>query len=1096
MGIGSITNTSVQVDITTSGILNGKTAVSLAAGGSHSLALCSDGTVAAWGYNSYGQLGNNSTTNSSVPVSVTSSGVLAGRTVVAIAAGDAHSLALCSDGTVAAWGNNIRNQLGNNSATNSSVPVVVSVAGLATGERFVAARTAAGSLHNLAIVASPPWPVVSTADATSLSNTGATLNGVVNANSNSTTVSFEYGLTTSYGSLVEGTPSSLTGMEPTAVSAHISSLTPCTTYHYRVSASNALGIVHGEDMTFVTAPYTFTTNHGTISITKYTGPGGAVSIPSTITGLPVTSIGSSAFQNNINLTSVTIPGSVTSIGDYAFQFCTNLTCVTIPDSVTGIGSYAFDSCTMLTSVTIGTHVTSIGDFAFQFCTSLTSVTIPNSVLSVGERAFGSCTSLTSITIGSGTNDIGSHAFSSCTSLSSIAVDETNPNYSSVDGVLFDKWITLLVQYPTGRSATYTIPNGVQIIGSSAFSDCSGLSGILIPNSVTCIANQAFRNCGSLTDVMIPESVTSIEDQAFYSCDDLTNVMIGSNVTDIGVSAFQSCKNLTGVYFKGNAPDIGDLAFLGATHATVYYLPMTTGWSANFGGLPTVLRSGPPVLSNPANRTNVIGTTATFAVTATSTVPLSYQWRKNDTNLSNTGNISGATTATLTLANVQPTDAGNYSVVVTDAYESVTSTTATLTVIVDPLATAVDNAGLVWTTGGDAPWFAQITTTYDGVDAARSGAITDNQESWMQTTLTGSGTLSFWWKVSSEDTWDVLEFYLDGVLQSDPITGETGWQQRTFTIPPGSHTVKWRYVKDDSISSGLDTGWVDLVTFVPDVHDPPNITTQPVSCIKVAGSTAMFYVTATGTEPLAYQWRKNETIIPIIPAVGVPGDPGYIPSSASAQLTLTHVQLVDVGSYSVVVSNAYGSVTSTPASLTLVPPVVTTSAASWITASSATLNGTVNPNGLTSTARFDYGLTSAYGSKARVTLSPDNGTSAQAVIAGISGLQSGKTYHYRVTATSGAGTSPGENMTFVTPSVPIVAAELVAPKMEICNGKVNFTVQASVPGRGYQLQCSDTMAPGTWQDLGPLRIGNGGNLVIITPCDPEVRRRFYRLALQE
>ena len=110
--------------------------------------------------------------------------------------------------------------------------------------------------------------------------------------------------------------------------------------------------------------YTYTTNNGTITITGYTGSGGAVSIPSMINGLQVTSIGYYAFYNCAGLSSVTTPNSVTSIGDAAFYNCTNLT-----------------------SVTIGNSVTSIGDFAFYDCSSLTSVTIPNSVSSIGEEAF-------------------------------------------------------------------------------------------------------------------------------------------------------------------------------------------------------------------------------------------------------------------------------------------------------------------------------------------------------------------------------------------------------------------------------------------------------------------------------------------------------------------------------------------------------------------------------------------------------------------------------------------------------------------------------------------------------------------------------------
>src|ERR1019366_6238186 len=103
----------------------------------------------------------------------------------------------------------------------------------------------------------------------------------------------------------------------------------------------------------VQAQYTDATNNGTITITGYTGSGGAVTIPDTINGLPVTSIGSYAFQNYTSLTSVTIPNSVTNIGRNAFQGCTRLTSVTIGNSVTSIGNYAFYYCYSLTSVTIG-----------------------------------------------------------------------------------------------------------------------------------------------------------------------------------------------------------------------------------------------------------------------------------------------------------------------------------------------------------------------------------------------------------------------------------------------------------------------------------------------------------------------------------------------------------------------------------------------------------------------------------------------------------------------------------------------------------------------------------------------------------------------
>ncbi|MGC9443432.1 MAG: hypothetical protein ACP5E9_00655, partial [Candidatus Methanospirareceae archaeon] len=128
-----------------------------------------------------------------------------------------------------------------------------------------------------------------------------------------------------------------------------------------------------------------------------------------------------------------------------------------------------------------------------------------------------------------------------------------------------------------------------------------------------------------------------------------------------------------------------------------------------------------------------------------------------------------------------------------------------------LGDAVDNTALTWSTGGSSSWFAQGVTYYYGGDAAQSGAIANNQDSWIQTSLTGPGTLQYSWKVSSETNYDWLEVYLDGVRQTR-ISGNVDWQQMSVSIPSGTHTVKWRYTKDYSVNSGSDCGWLDKVMF--------------------------------------------------------------------------------------------------------------------------------------------------------------------------------------------------------------------------------------------------------------------------------------------
>ncbi len=116
------------------------------------------------------------------------------------------------------------------------------------------------------------------------------------------------------------------------------------------------------------------------------------------------------------------------------------------------------------------------------------------------------------------------------------------------------------------------------------------------------------------------------------------------------------------------------------------------------------------------------------------------------------------------------------------------------------------------TGGNANWFVQTSDTHDGIAAARSGAIGDSQSTWLETTVTGSGTISFWWKVSSEGSCDYLRFYVDG-SQKGGISGGTSWGQKSFAISgDGEHTIRWTYSKDGSVSSGSDCGWVGEVTW--------------------------------------------------------------------------------------------------------------------------------------------------------------------------------------------------------------------------------------------------------------------------------------------
>jgi len=169
------------------------------------------------------------------------------------------------------------------------------------------------------------------------------------------------------------------------------------------------------------ACFSYSSDGWEVTITGYSGPGGAVTIPASIENQPVTAIGYEAFWGVSNVTSLTIPSSVTSIGQEAFYFCIALTNATIPGSVRSIGQQAFSGCTNLASVTIKNGVLIIGPGAFEDCPSLTGIAIPSSVTSIGEDAFAECSGLTSISIPSSVSNIGVWAFGDCSSLTNATI---------------------------------------------------------------------------------------------------------------------------------------------------------------------------------------------------------------------------------------------------------------------------------------------------------------------------------------------------------------------------------------------------------------------------------------------------------------------------------------------------------------------------------------------------------------------------------------------------------------------------------------------------------------------------------------------------
>ena len=291
-------------------------------------------------------------------------------------------------------------------------------------------------------------------------------------------------------------------------------------------------------------PYTWALNPDGISYSLLgCNYGGNVVIPGSYNGYPVTGIYMGAF----------------------FGIQTSVKSVTLPDTVTSIPFGLFANCTGLTNVVLGNNVSGIGSQAFQGCVNLSGIVLPNSVTNIEDAAFRGCSRLASLSLGSAVQSLGSYqTFYGCTGLTNISVDSNNLTYASVNGVLFNKSLTTLIQYPAGNpGATYVIPGTVTNIAGNAFYGCAGLKSATIPNGV--------MNLGTF---------------AFASDSSLTNVVVSGSVTNVGSQAFAGCTSLQTAIFLGNRPDglYGQFVFSGISSSvlTVYFVDGMAGWNGFVG----------------------------------------------------------------------------------------------------------------------------------------------------------------------------------------------------------------------------------------------------------------------------------------------------------------------------------------------------------------------------------------------------------------------------------------------------------------------------------------------------------------------------------
>ncbi|VBB45166.1 exported hypothetical protein [uncultured Paludibacter sp.] len=263
----------------------------------------------------------------------------------------------------------------------------------------------------------------------------------------------------------------------------------------------------------------YTGTEGTYNTTNYTYPANTV---------PRNGLVNKAILRNINL-----PNSLTAIGRSGLNGCTGISSVNIPSSVNIIDTLAFRNCSSLTQIEIPSSVTDIKYAAF-YQSGLNQIMLNEGLKTIGGFVFELCSSLSNVDIPASVTDIGVVAFLGTNAY--VNVNTANANYSSENGILYDKNKTILMYCPSFTSGSFNIPSTVNTVDVDAFYNCQGISNMTLPSSLTTIREWAFENCTGLSTITIPASVSEIQGYAFYNCSGLTSIYARpANPVDLSTS---------------------------------------------------------------------------------------------------------------------------------------------------------------------------------------------------------------------------------------------------------------------------------------------------------------------------------------------------------------------------------------------------------------------------------------------------------------------------------------------------------------------------------------------------------------------------------
>ena len=372
-------------------------------------------------------------------------------------------------------------------------------------------------------------------------------------------------------------------------------------------------IVLPDTITKIDGPNMFVAGYNNPGVFQYCPNLKKINIPEN-----VTYIAPASFRNCSSLESITLPNNLTSIEYELFKGCSKLKNINWGNSIKEIGLYAFVNCTSLEEVVMPNHITVMGESVFSGCTGLTSITFPSEIKSIPIWTLKQCTGLKTINLPQAITSIWRDNVEDCENLVEVNIPESNSSYCSIDGILYDKAKEKLVLFPAGLTAynipesvnnisaytliyakklreinvasgnsnfssedgvlfnkdkssiicfpkdkdlvEYNIPNGVKEVGKAAFYNCTRLNKINIPEGATALNDSAFWNCTELTSIEIPNSVKTFGEYVLGYCTKLKTVVLPEGIDKIAYGLFYNCTSLEEVIIPEGVTSIDYIAF--------------------------------------------------------------------------------------------------------------------------------------------------------------------------------------------------------------------------------------------------------------------------------------------------------------------------------------------------------------------------------------------------------------------------------------------------------------------------------------------------------------------------------------------------------